>query len=245
MATDATGTPTAKGIPKYDTQNDAPSGLGFNAAMDAIDSLLGWIKLRKNSGGADFERGRLNLIEGSGITITVADDAGNNEIDVTIATAGGGVPAGAVSAYAGASAPSGWLLCDGSAVSRTTYADLFTAIGTAYGAGDGSTTFNVPDLRGRSPVGKGSNATVSTLGNSDGVAEANRRGTKHRHTAHSHTTQDYNQGGNNTYAGFQRGDGGAGSQGAVSTSSVDGGSGNSNDPLDGGAYLVVNYIIKT
>src|SRR6185503_20590605 len=46
-------------------------------------------------------------------------------------------------------APSGWLNCDGSAVSRTTYANLFAAIGTTFGAGDGSTTFNVPDLRGR------------------------------------------------------------------------------------------------
>jgi microcystin-dependent protein len=51
------------------------------------------------------------------------------------------------------SAASGWLLCNGSAVSRTTYASLFDAIGTAYGAGDGSTTFNLPDLRGRVPVG--------------------------------------------------------------------------------------------
>jgi hypothetical protein len=64
---------------------DAPSGLGFNAAMDVIDTLLGWVKLRKNSGGAEFSRGRINLIEGSGITLTVADDAGNNEVDVTVA----------------------------------------------------------------------------------------------------------------------------------------------------------------
>ncbi len=88
MATDATGTPTAKGIPKYNTVTDAPSGKGFNAAMDAIDLLVGYTKARKNSGGSDFERGRLNLIEGSGITITMADDSGNNEIDVTIAASG-------------------------------------------------------------------------------------------------------------------------------------------------------------
>jgi microcystin-dependent protein len=56
--------------------------------------------------------------------------------------------------YAGASAPSGWLLCYGQAISRTTYADLFTAIGTVYGAGDGSTTFNLPDLRGRVVAGQ-------------------------------------------------------------------------------------------
>jgi len=59
-----------------------------------------------------------------------------------------GVPAGAIMAFAMNSAPSGWLSADGSAVSRTTYATLFTAIGTTHGTGDGSTTFNVPDLQG-------------------------------------------------------------------------------------------------
>lgn len=65
-----------------------------------------------------------------------------------------GVPAGCVMPYAGATAPDGWLLCAGQAVSRATYADLFAAIGTAYGPGDGSTTFNVPDLRGRVAAGR-------------------------------------------------------------------------------------------
>ncbi|MBI5219740.1 MAG: tail fiber protein [Bacteroidia bacterium] len=51
--------------------------------------------------------------------------------------------------FAGTTAPTGYLLCDGSAVSRTTYAALFAAMGTAYGSGDGSTTYNLPDLRGR------------------------------------------------------------------------------------------------
>jgi phage-related tail fiber protein len=58
-------------------------------------------------------------------------------------------PAGIISAYGGGVAPAGWLLCDGSAVSCMTYAALFAAIGTSYGAGDGAMTFNVPDLRGR------------------------------------------------------------------------------------------------
>lgn len=60
----------------------------------------------------------------------------------------GGLPAGAVQSFAMSAAPSGWLDCDGSAVSRTTYSNLFSAIGTTFGTGDGSTTFNVPDLRG-------------------------------------------------------------------------------------------------
>ena len=62
--------------------------------------------------------------------------------------------AGMLMPYAGASAPSGWLLCYGQAISRTTYAALFAIIGTTYGSGDGSTTFNVPDLRGRVIAGQ-------------------------------------------------------------------------------------------
>lgn len=58
-------------------------------------------------------------------------------------------PTGTVLAYGGSAAPSGWLLCNGSAVSRTTYAALFAAISTFHGSGDGSTTFNLPDYRGR------------------------------------------------------------------------------------------------
>ena len=58
------------------------------------------------------------------------------------------IPTGMVAPFAMSTAPTGWLECDGSAVSRTTYADLFTALGTTHGVGDGSTTFNVPDLRG-------------------------------------------------------------------------------------------------
>ena len=60
----------------------------------------------------------------------------------------GMVPSGAVLYFAGQSAPAGWLKANGAAVSRTAYAALFAAIGTTYGAGDGSTTFNLPDLRG-------------------------------------------------------------------------------------------------
>jgi microcystin-dependent protein len=65
------------------------------------------------------------------------------------------MPTGSIIAYGGSSAPTSWLLCDGSLVSRTTYAALFTAISTTYGAGDGSTTFGLPDLRSRIPLGAG------------------------------------------------------------------------------------------
>lgn len=73
------------------------------------------------------------------------------------------LPPGVLVPYGGSSAPSGWLLCDGSAVSRTTYAALFAILSTTYGAGDGSTTFNLPDLRGRAPVGAGTGATTEAV----------------------------------------------------------------------------------
>lgn len=77
--------------------------------------------------------------------------AAGNVLKAALATAvqNALTPTGAVIAYAGGTAPSGFLHCDGSAVSRTTYADLFAAIGTAHGTGDGTTTFNLPDYRGR------------------------------------------------------------------------------------------------
>lgn len=64
------------------------------------------------------------------------------------------IPSGIIVDYGGATAPAGWLLCYGQAISRTTYAPLFTAIGTTYGTGDGSTTFNLPDKRGRVSAGQ-------------------------------------------------------------------------------------------
>lgn len=79
------------------------------------------------------------------------------------------VPTGVVLPYAGATSPSGYLLCNGQAVSRTTYARLFAVIGTTYGAGDGSTTFNLPDLRQRFPLGKAASGTGDTLGETGGA----------------------------------------------------------------------------
>ena len=73
-----------------------------------------------------------------------------------------GMPMGAITAYATNTVPAGWLLCNGQAVSRTTYADLFTTIGTIYGVGDGTTTFNVPDLRNEFIRGLGGSNVLGT-----------------------------------------------------------------------------------
>lgn len=99
------------------------------------------------------------------------------------------VPPGSVSAYAGINVPGGWLHCDGSAIDRTIYADLFAAIGSTYGNGDGVTTFNIPNLRGRNVIGLNSSETdFDALGETGGAK---------RHTlttdempAHTHTITD-------------------------------------------------------
>jgi hypothetical protein len=83
------------------------------------------------------------------------------KIDELDAWAANAQPVGSMTMYAGASAPTGWLLCDGSAVSRTTYSDLYTAISTTWGIGNGSTTFNLPDMREASPYGAGTWASVT------------------------------------------------------------------------------------
>lgn len=70
-------------------------------------------------------------------------------------------PTGTVLPFAGSTAPEGWLLCQGTAINRTTYATLFAVISTTYGTGDGSTTFNLPDMRGVFPRGQGTNGTAN------------------------------------------------------------------------------------
>jgi microcystin-dependent protein len=90
-------------------------------------------------------------------TLTIQDASGTVALSADITSAvSAAVPAGVIFPWAGiaTTAPSGFLLCDGSAVNRTTYSALFAAVNTTYGAGNGTTTFNVPDLRGRSIAGR-------------------------------------------------------------------------------------------
>lgn len=79
------------------------------------------------------------------------------------------VPVGMIMSWTKASTPTGFLVCDGSAVSRTTYAALFDAIGTTHGVGDGSTTFNLPDLQGRLPVGDDGGVSYTVAGTGGNV----------------------------------------------------------------------------
>tara|TARA_Y100000296_G_scaffold52634_1_gene60233 strand:- start:55 stop:861 length:807 start_codon:yes stop_codon:yes gene_type:complete len=100
-------------------------------------------------------------------------------------------PSGSIVGFGGSSAPTGWLLCDGSAVSRTTYADLFSAISTTYGVGDGSSTFNVPNLKGKVPVGRDAgDASFDVLAETGGASTVTLTSSEmpsHTHTQNSHT----------------------------------------------------------
>lgn len=106
------------------------------------------------------------------------------------------VPAGACLPFAGANLPDGWLLCDGSAVSRATYATLFAAIGTTWGVGDGSTTFNLPDMRRRTAIGSGGSAVAgpaNTLGSTGGHEQLQAH--SHGHSLGTNVTGNHSHGG--------------------------------------------------
>jgi microcystin-dependent protein len=110
--------------------------------------------------------------------------------DTLYVAVGTAPPAGAVMPFAQSSAPTGWLKCNGAAVSRTTYATLFTAIGTTYGVGDGSTTFNLPELRGEFIRGLDDGRGVDTdraLGSAQGDQNKSHTHTASSSSAGSHT----------------------------------------------------------
>lgn len=195
------------------------------------------------------------------LTDTPSDYAGHGEkvvrvkadatgLEFATIQAASGVPVGAITAYGGTADPDGWLICDGRAISRTTYANLFAVIGTTYGAGDGSTTFNIPDLRQRFPLGKAASGTGSTMGESGGAinhshsisAEAS-----HTHSIDPPRVSTISLGGNTFYAAegstFATGD----HYHDIDISAFNSGPGSAHTHTAGTAnppYLVVNYIIK-
>ncbi len=166
----------------------------FNAPLTqldtALENLAGGSKTLATPTITSFANAphtHQNAAGGGKLTAHALDSTGASNGDVLTADGDGaatwqgfnGVPTGAILPYGGASAPFGWLLCDGSAINRFIYATLFATIGTAFGIGNGSTTFNLPDLRGRFPLGKDdmngtsanrvTAAAADTLGGGGGV----------------------------------------------------------------------------
>lgn len=192
-------------------------------------------------------------------TVTVSGAAvfkSNVSIGGTI-TGPGIVPSGTVLPYAGASAPTGYILADGRNVSRSTYAALFTAIGTTYGVGDGSSTFGIPDLRGRVVAGKDNMGGTSanrltspingdTLGAAGGsesheltIAEL----AAHTHGAGTYEIQTGGDAAQASDNGAVFRDGPLQNSTAVSGDSGSTGSGTAHNNVQ--PTIILNYIIKT
>lgn len=146
---------------------------------------------------------------------------------------------GSIKAWGGAAVPPGWLDCNGAAVSRTVYAALFAEVGTAYGAGDGSTTFNLPDCRGRALLGAGSGSglTARSRGGTGGAETHPLTGGEngvHTHPPGSASLFIVDSGG--TYGPV----GAAGKGGSATTGN--GGSGTAHNNMQ--PFAVAFYIIK-
>jgi len=115
------------------------------------------------------------------------------------------ISSGSIQMFAGSVAPNGWLICNGSTVSRSDYSNLFKVIGTIYGVGNSNTTFTLPDMRGRCPIGVGTGAslTARTLGSNVGAETATLA--QVNLPSHTHTASVGTQSANHTHTGTSGG----------------------------------------
>lgn len=151
----------------------------------------------------------------------------------------GSVPTGCILPFGGTKAPAGYLMCDGSAVNRSTYSDLYSVIGTAYGQGDNSTTFNVPDMQGRIPAGIKSGSVFGALGKTLGEEEHTLtmpEMPRHRHDMYYKDDGGKIQHDVFVYDGFLN-------NRSIGDAMGDSGEGKPHNNIQ--PTLVVNYIIKT
>jgi microcystin-dependent protein len=150
-------------------------GVGVSPAPLASPTFTGTVVLPSTTSIGSVSSTEIGYLDG--VTSAVQTQLNTN------------TPVGMISPYAGSTSPTGWLLCNGAAVSRTTYASLFTVTSTTYGAGDGTTTFNVPDLRGRTAIGAGTGTglTARTLGATTGVESVTLTAAQSGLPAHTHT----------------------------------------------------------
>jgi microcystin-dependent protein len=211
--------------------NTSGSAIGFGQNANKMP-MTGSLQ-NSGIGGDDntlsvFAPTRLNMLSGKS-SISITNTGGFSH-----------VPPGTIMMYAGKNIPDGFLNCDGRAVSRSIYSDLYNVIQIQYGPGDGSTTFNLPDLRGRSSLGSGQgpNLTNRILGTSGGVE--NHVLTIDEMPSHSHNIsvpqgdQNWGNGGGNSFWGNNWGR-------TITSTSV--GSGKAHNNMH--PFLVINFIIKT
>ena len=166
-----------------------------------------------------------------------------------------GIPTATIVPWSDSSVPSGFLECNGAAVSRSTYSALFAIVGTTYGAGDGSSTFNVPNLQDNVPVGKSNNKALASTGGANTVTStgnvagstANASLSTPQLASHNHPNKGQTPGGQSVA-------GGIGQQGFSNIGSTGGGGGHSHNMSANFAgdatsvlqpYLTLIYIIKT
>lgn len=202
-----------------------PAGIDINAALDINNynlinvntmELVNQVATLSGVSFActtQFVNGNFYIVNSGGVAVQITNGAAI--VSTTVVPSSPLMPSGTVLSFAGSTIPVGFLSCNGSAVSRITYSELFTAIGTAYGLGDGSTTFNVPNLNGRTDVGSGTYTDTGTgglvtrsVGQALGASvhiltEAQMPSHNHTQAAHSH---DYAQVGS---AGIRGSGGGA------------------------------------
>ena len=211
-------------------------------------------------GGTPITAADLNRIEDGITATTVKADAAATatalaavkttaDAAATATALATAVPVGVVQMWAGEAAPAGWLLCQGQAVSRTTYAALYAVCGTAYGTGNGSSTFNLPDLRARMPIGLSGSGAFNALGNAGG--EENHKLTTAEMPSHGHEVTaggsmpklgvwPTNMAAGTGWRAISSTTGSDGALGVVSASNTGGGSAHNNMP----PYMVVNFIIR-
>lgn len=140
----ADGQTSMTGPLKASSGTAAAPSISFGSDADS-----GWYRVASNNIGGAVGGVKIIDVSASGLGVMGAVDAtGYTQNGVQL------IPAGLVLPYAGSSEPTGYLFCYGQAISRTTYAALFAVIGTTYGAGDATTTFNLPDIRGRVIAGQ-------------------------------------------------------------------------------------------
>lgn len=194
----------------YGTQYDNDANVDVNIPTPGVSTRVDRVVLRKSWAAQTVRITRIAGVEGAGAPALVQIAGTTWDIPLAQAsiTTGGAItltdqrefpgtppiPAGTLTMFAGAAAPTGWQLCDGSAISRSTFASLFAVIGTSYGAGNGTTTFNVPDLRSRGPIGAGTGSGLTNRVLASSGGEENHVLGAAEMPTHTHTQDAHNHG---------------------------------------------------